>query len=247
VTEFTLPPPVPNELALLHELNHRADNEFASAINLVAVAAVRSDNPEVKVALGNVVELLDEHASVLRSLKIPDDDALIDAAEYFGRLCFRMSRSKLNRMNIHLLFAADALLLQSDRCWRLGMMLYELVTNSARHAYFEGRDGEIRVELLREGAMVRCRVSDNGSVSAEIKAGRGFRILDDLCQSLGGRVHHSFGADGCYFALTLPLTEHEQQANQETAGARAPLDSHVNLKTCIRPSELPDGAREEAP
>jgi two-component sensor histidine kinase len=219
VTEIALQPGALNELTLLLELNHRIDNEFASAINLVAIAAVRSDNPEVKTALGNVVELLDEHAGVLRSLKIPDDDALVDAAEYLGRLCFCMSRSKLDRMNIHLLFAADTLLLESDRCWRLGMILYELVTNSARHAYFEGREGEVRVELSREGAFVKCRVSDNGSVSTGTKAGRGLRILVDLSRSLGGRIHHSIGAEGCSFATDFPLTEHEQRANQETAQA----------------------------
>ena len=122
-------------------------------------------------------------------------------------------------MNIHLLFAADTLLLQSDRCWRLGMILYEFVTNSARHAYFEGREGEVRVELSREGAFVKCRVSDNGSVSTGTKPGRGLRILVDLTRSLGGRMHHSIGgAEGGYFALDLPFTEHEQRANQETAG-----------------------------
>jgi two-component sensor histidine kinase len=218
VTELARQPRALNELILLLELNRRIDNEFASAINLVAVAAVRSDNPEVKTALGNVVELLDEHAAVLGSLKVPDDDALIDAAEYLARLCFCMSRSKLDRMNIHLLFSADTLLLQSDRCWRLGMILYELVTNSARHAYFEGRKGEVRVELSREGTFLKCRVSDNGSVSTRIRPGHGLRILVDLTRSLGGRMHHSIGgAEGGYFALDLPFTEHEQRANQETA------------------------------
>jgi two-component sensor histidine kinase len=219
MTEFAAQSRALNELTLLLELNHRIDNEFASAINLVAIAAVRSDNPEVKTALGNVVELLDEHAGVLRSLKIPDDDALVDAAEYLGRLCFCMSRSKLDRMNIHLLFAADTLLLQSDRCWRLGMILYELITSSTRHAYFEGRQGEVRAELWREGAFVKCRVSDNGSVSTGTKAGRGFRILVDLSRSLGGRIHRSIGAEGSSCAFDLPLTEHEQRANQETAWA----------------------------
>ena len=48
MTEFALQPRALKELTLLLELNHRIDNEFASAINLVAIAAVRSDNPEVK-------------------------------------------------------------------------------------------------------------------------------------------------------------------------------------------------------
>jgi two-component sensor histidine kinase len=217
VTELVLQPPALNERRLLLELNHRIDNEFASAISLVSVAAVRSDDLEVKIALANVVELLDRHADVLRALKIPDDDALIDAARYLGNLCFSMSRSRLDRMNIHLLFSADTLLLQSDRCWRLGIMLYELVTNSVRHACFDDRDGEVRVELSRQGAFVKCTVWDNGSGSAGIKPGRGLRLLDDLSRNLGGQVHHSFGAEGAYFALVFPFAEQEQGANGVTA------------------------------
>jgi hypothetical protein len=48
----------PEERLLINELTHRINNEFASAISLVSLAAVRSSNREVKVALTSVVELL---------------------------------------------------------------------------------------------------------------------------------------------------------------------------------------------
>ena len=217
MTELVLQPPTLNERTLLLELNHRINNEFASVINLVSVAAVRSDNPEVKTALSNVVELLHEHADVHRTLKISSRDALVDAAEYLRSLCFSMSRSKLDRMNIHLVFAADTLPLLSDRCWWLGMIIYELITNATRHAFFEGRDGEVRVELSRAGASVRCTVSDNGSVSAEVKPGRGLSIVRDLAKSLGGQFDHSFGAEGSCFVLVFPYTKREQRSNRATA------------------------------
>jgi hypothetical protein len=102
-------------VALLLELNHRINNELASVINLVSVAAVRAVNSEVKAALSDIVELLHEHAEVHRVLKMPSRDTLIDAADHLAKLCFAMSRSRLDRMNIHLLFAADPLRLQSER------------------------------------------------------------------------------------------------------------------------------------
>ena len=40
-----------DEQTLLRELNHRTNNELASAINTVCTAAVRAENPDVKVAL----------------------------------------------------------------------------------------------------------------------------------------------------------------------------------------------------
>src|SRR5258706_14384256 len=52
------------------------------------------------------------------------------------------------------------------------MMVYELVTNAARHAFGNGK-GEIRVELSRAGKLVECRVVDNGSAPTSVRRGRG--------------------------------------------------------------------------
>jgi two-component sensor histidine kinase len=54
VTKSVRELPALSERTLLDELNHRINNEFASAINLVAVSALRSNNVSVKAALGNV-------------------------------------------------------------------------------------------------------------------------------------------------------------------------------------------------
>jgi two-component sensor histidine kinase len=52
-------------------------------------------------------------------------------------------------MGIKLVPAAGTVWVYSERCWQLGMIVYELVTNVARRAFFEGGDGEVRVELSR--------------------------------------------------------------------------------------------------
>jgi len=206
--------PALSERILLLELNHRINNEFASAINLVSVAAVRTDNAEVKTALGNVVELLHQHADVHRALKLPDRNAVVDAAAYLQILCRSMSRSKLDRAGIELVLAANTVWLHSERCWQLGMIVYELVTNVARHAFFEGRDGEVRVELTRAGAFARCEVSDNGSSARAVRPGRGLKIIGELVKNLGGQVERSFGANGSSISFALPFIGREQQANR---------------------------------
>src|SRR5215831_509788 len=137
-----------DERTLLREQHHRIDNEFTSAINLVAVAAVRTDNRDVKTALCNVVELLHEHADVHRALTMPDGDVFINSAEYVRKLGLAVSRSKLDRMNLHLLLSTEMVPLEAERCWRLGLVVHELVTNAVRHSCFEGRDGEIKIKLM---------------------------------------------------------------------------------------------------
>ena len=86
-------PPDLNERTLVRELTHRINNQLASAIDVVTAAAVRADNPEAKVALGNVVELLQEQANVHRVLAVPEGDSLVDAAQYLRRLGPAWSRS----------------------------------------------------------------------------------------------------------------------------------------------------------
>ena len=93
-------PPDLNERTLVRELTHRTNNQLASAIDVVTAAAVRADNPEAKVALGNVVELLQEQANVHRVLAVPEGDSLVDAAQYLRRLCLAITRSRLEPIGV---------------------------------------------------------------------------------------------------------------------------------------------------
>ena len=59
-----------------------------------------------------------------------------------------ISRSRLESNNIKLILAVRPLSIPSDRCWRLGMIVYELITNSARHA-FQGQKARFGPIALR--------------------------------------------------------------------------------------------------
>jgi two-component sensor histidine kinase len=206
---------------LLRELNHRIKNELTSAIYTISARAVQSDNVAVKAALLDVVDLLHQCGDVHRALRTPDQGRLTDAASYLQQLCFSITKYQLDRLAIRVVFSADNLWLEGERCWRLGLIVSELLTNVARHAQFDARDPELRLELMIAGNIVKCRVSDNGLVPEPIRRARGLAIIGELADSLGGRVHTSCTADGCSFLLTFPLTD----AEQRTAGT-----THVLLK-----------------
>ena len=120
---------------LLRELSHRLNNEFTSAISVISLTAARSGSHEVKAALSDVSDRLHRYADVHRTLQMPEYQAYIDAALYLQQLCLSISRSRLEPNNIKLVLAVRPLSIPSDRCWRLGMIVYELITNSARHAF----------------------------------------------------------------------------------------------------------------
>lgn len=216
MTKHIVQLPIPDESVLLRELDHRIKNELTSAIYAVSAKAVESDSVAAKAALLDVVEFLHRWADVHRALHIPDQGRLADAAKYLQRLCFSITKYQLDRLAIHVSLSADDLRLEGDRCWKLGLIVSELLTNVARHAQFDARDPELRVELMLAGDVVKCRVSDNGSAPEPVRRGRGLSIIGELAASLGGRVHTTCAAEGCSFLLSFRLTEAEQRSTGAT-------------------------------
>jgi two-component sensor histidine kinase len=214
MTEVALKREINLERILLHELIHRINNEFSSLIGAVSRTAARSVNHEAKVALAHIIEILSHYAELHRALQMPENDTHIDASAYLENVCLSISRSKLVGMRIDLVLTASPLRLPSERCWRLGMIVYELVTNAARHAFGNG-SGQIRVELSRAGKSVECRVVDNGSAPAKVQRGRGLKIVDELVKGLDGRLDQRFGHSGSLSILTLPHKAEPQQAGHE--------------------------------
>jgi two-component sensor histidine kinase len=216
----SLPTTARDERLLLRAFAHRINNELLASINNISVAAVRTDNPEVKVALSNVVDLLQHHTDMHRILAIPDSEKLVDAAEYIRKLALAMSRCALEPIGIRLALAADTLPLEAERCWRLALAVHEVVLNAARHACFDGRHGEIKVKLSLTNSIVNCIIADNGSLSRRLKPAHGLQIVSDLTKSLGGRVEYGFAAQFSSFLLVFPLTERERRANRAVACRR---------------------------
>jgi two-component sensor histidine kinase len=214
--------PFPEEAVLLRELNHRINNEYAFVIAIVTRVAAVSGNTEVKAALARISGLLYKAVDVHRTLERPQHDVNVDGAAYLRKLCTSISRSRLDHMKITMVLAASPLQLPSDHCWLLGMIVYELITNSARHAFTNG-SGEIRVELFRTGPFVECRVLDNGSVPAAVQPGRGLSVVNELARTLAGRLEHQFGTGGTRSILSFPWrperqrTAHERTMSQTTA------------------------------
>jgi two-component sensor histidine kinase len=236
MTEFAGQRPLPQEQILLHELTHRVNNEFATAISIVSLAATASSNDKVKGALSRVADLLHRFADVHRALQMPNEDTMVDAAAYLCQLCFSISRSRLDAGEIRLVLSVQPLRLQAQRCWRLGMIVHELISNAARHA-FANRGGEIRVAVWQDGALVKCSVQDSGSVTANIQPGQGLKIVDGLSRALGGRLRQTFGAQGSTSLLVFPddgervgnaertergvdhIAERDAQAGEDTTAA----------------------------
>src|ERR1700756_3555693 len=96
--------------------------------------------------------------------------------------------------------------LDAERCWRLGLIVAELVTNAARHGLKE-RAGKISVVLRPRQSFLECRVLDNGRAPTESRPGRGLAIVQALARELDGEIDQSFGSRGSVSILTIPIAQ----------------------------------------
>ena len=139
-------------------------------------------------------------------LGVLDESNYGTAAIYLRQLCHALLSSQLSSQGIELTVDASPLQLHSVQCWRMGLIVAELVTNSGRHA-FSGNGGVIHVELVSWDAAVECCVEDNGRALEDVRPGRGLRIVAALTETLGGSMDHRFGPQGTRSTLTFPLVE----------------------------------------
>jgi two-component sensor histidine kinase len=197
------------EHLLVGELTHRMNNEFAAAIAGVLLAAARSLNGEVKSALAEVAGRLHSYLQVNRCLQIPSQDMVIDASAHLRRLCQSISRSRLDCRGIELQFVGRPLDMNSERCWRLSMIISELIANSARHAFGDG-GGKIQIELYQRGRFVNCRVADDGKAPEKTRPGRGSAIVEGLIASLDGTINQHFGPRGVVSDVIFPVYSRAQ-------------------------------------
>lgn len=203
------------ELLLLREMTHRINNELTSMIGFVSLIAARSADDGAKLALAEVSVHLHQYARLHRVLQMPPENRLINAGSYLRGLCRAISGAKLERSRIKLVFVEHPIQLHSLQCWRLGMIVSELITNSYRHAFGE-HGGTIRVELKRRGFRAECRVTDDGGSSDNVRSGHGLNIVRQLAAELDGEIDLALGKEGAVALVSFPILK-ELQDDQAIA------------------------------
>jgi two-component sensor histidine kinase len=200
------PPSDGSERLLLSELAHRFTNELTIAVGLIDLASLRAKTRDARQALQTVRESLAGFARVHQALQPPGLRSRMDVRPYLRRLCDAIRAAKLQQRGIDLQYIDQTLLIDSEKCWKVGMIVFELVTNSAKHAFQEA-GGTIKVEVSCLGETVRCRVEDDGSSSSpSIAPGTGLSIVNALARELGGNFHQRISSRGSVSTVTFSLS-----------------------------------------
>ena len=197
---------------LVREMEHRVSNEIASVCGAVSLAAARCRDQDARELLDQLKKKLEDYADVQLALQMPEQDAAMDVGQYLSGLCDAVSRSKLDQSSIKLVLGIQPMVLSSERCWLLALIVSELITNAANHA-FQGTSGTIRVGLVNNKGVGLCIVSDDGTGARNTIERNGLDIVRALTKSLNGSFSQHLGSQGSAAVVVFPLQANVQRAS----------------------------------
>jgi two-component sensor histidine kinase len=186
---------------LLMELAHRTKNNLAMLSAMMRLQAKHSDvtAPE---ALSEMAARIQVMAQVYDHLTIRADRKLVDARHYLTEICQHLSASISGTSPVAIKADADELYIHSEQAVPIAIIVNELVTNSLKYAFPEGRPGLIQITLRVDGDVI-LSVTDNGVGMRDEAEGFGSRIVSLLTQQLGGTITRENLETGCRVTLRM--------------------------------------------
>lgn len=193
---------------LLHELNHRVNNNMQMISSLIRMKTRGIRDQEARHVIEDV-ELRLRALSEIQHLLYGREDGFDNDPEYTVRLG-RLLEEFYSSDNIRVRVDAEAIAIPRPSAVPLALIMNELITNACKHAYPDD-GGEIRVTLRASGGEVHLSVADDGApVPNEWKPGQeeasmGLRIIRSMAAHLGGEVEIHPETSGKSINLSFPL------------------------------------------
>lgn len=192
-----------DELPLLREMHHRMANTLTLLTAHLWTEFGSSKAPQVRQSLTRFEARIAAFGQLHRLLAVGARDRRIAVRPYVEELCRALSEAVLTPLGVRCEVSADGGVLRSGTCERLGLIITELATNAAKHAFTGLDGGTVRVELASKSGRWFCTVSDNGTGIATPISNSGTRIVDDIAQMIGGTLALRSGADGTSVSITF--------------------------------------------
>ncbi|QPF95289.1 sensor histidine kinase [Bradyrhizobium commune] len=191
---------------VLRESHHRMKNTLTLLGASVRREFTRPGIRDMSVAVDRLERRIVAFGRLYQLLSDNDDMSTISVEAFFESLCGALSEAVLEPAGIRCEASIESGSLPAWQCHRLALMLTELVTNAAKHAFSNKNGAQIRIEMVnREGGWF-CTVADNGIGATRPLQGAGSRILEGLARSIQARMCGEAGRGGTRITIMMPAS-----------------------------------------
>jgi two-component sensor histidine kinase len=191
--------------------------------------------------MGRLQRIAEVHGLLTYRGEAPDT---IDFTDYLRRLCHELAESLAlapGQVQVEV-DAEEDVIWGPDLVVPLGLIVGEALTNAMKHAFPEGREGRVRVELHpKGGGLMALRIEDDGiGMPPKRREGSlGLRLIEMFAQQIKGKavMEGRSGGDGTMVVVIVPTPTTGPSALSMQLDANGPLDAHIRgtnpSATCI--------------
>jgi two-component sensor histidine kinase/ABC-type nitrate/sulfonate/bicarbonate transport system substrate-binding protein len=191
---------------LLKEVHHRVKNNLQVIASIVSLQIEGADDPRMAGALRAVRSRVHSMALVHERLYGSGSLSGVDMDEYLRALAVETIMA-YQRPGLAIEASVDAsgVAFAVERAMPIGLIVGELVSNAAKHAFPGRARGRVDVRLRKDGGRFELRVSDDGAGMPEGRgggAGIGLQLVEALASQLGGELLRAEG-EGLQYLITF--------------------------------------------
>jgi two-component system, sensor histidine kinase PdtaS len=187
---------------LLRELHHRTKNNMAIMAALLRVQARSSRTEETKGALDAAARRIGVMGSLADFLQPSETNNTVALSDYLKEFASKIEELRPDTA-IAVSLKADRIDVPEKVALPVGIIINELVFNSLKHAFPDGRSGKLEIRIWDEGDLV-VEVADDGvGCRKDAMPGSGTRLIEAMAKQIGGTIVREPANPGCLTRLRL--------------------------------------------
>lgn len=197
---------------LLKEIHHRVKNNLQTISSLLSLQAHTLADPAVAELFRDSQNRIQSMALVHEKLYQADDLSSVDFEGYLTSvITFLFQSYRVDRTAVLLVKDVEPLPLPVTVAIPCGLIVNELISNSLKYAFPDGRAGRIEVVFRRQGGEYVLQVADDGvgippDVDPLDTATLGLRLVTTLVSQIKGSLD-ILPRPGAGFRITFPCVQ----------------------------------------
>lgn len=191
---------------LLKEIHHRVKNNLQIISSLLNLQQNSIEGEESLVVFKESQNRIKSMALIHEKLYQSEDLTRIDFPEYIRSLVYHLFKSyAVDYSVIKSIINVEDILFDIDISIPCGLIINELMSNSLKYAFPDGKKGEIEIDLHLEGEKTILRISDNGiglpkDLNIQNSDTLGLRLVNILVEQIDGKISLD-NTDGTSFKI----------------------------------------------
>ena len=215
------------KVVLLREVHHRVKNNLQVIASLLSIQADKTTDPAIRAPLIDSRNRVKSIALVHETLYRSKNFDRIEYGDYLRKMVEHLFNAyNVNPALVTYRIHTDHLYLNINNAVPCSLIINEMVTNSLKYAFPDGRKGEITIDFSNDEENYHLTCRDNGvgipeQVSPGLNGSIGMMLIHGLTRQINGTLTLK-RENGTTYTITFPCTRPAGENGEKSDTERNP-------------------------